>query len=184
MKYIMQVLNGVSGESILSKNVFLCEQPIDTCDLILICGIPASGKTYLTQNRYRNRVRLNRDDIRFAHKRMISYGQKWMQSDFDLEFEKIFSDYEMQLLHLHLQRGHKIVVDDTNVTRTRRKFYVDVAKALGKTVGILFLNSPVELCLERNRNRENVIPETIVRKYNSDIELPHIDEGFDVVEII
>ena len=168
----------------MSKNRILCEQPINTCDLILICGIPASGKTYLTQNRYRDRVRLNRDDIRFAHKRMISYGQKWTQSDFDLELETIFSDYEMELLHLHLQRGHKIVVDDTNVTRTRRKPYVDVAKTLGKTIGILFLNSSIELCLERNRKRDNVIPEPIVRKYNTDIELPHIDEGFDVVEII
>ena len=166
--------------SILSKT----ELSINTCDLILICGIPASGKTHLTHNRYRNRVRLNRDDIRFAHKRMISYGQKWTQSDFDLEFEKIFSDYEMKLLQLHLRRGHKIVVDDTNVTRTRRKPYVDVAKTLGKTIGILFLNPSVELCLERNRKRQNVIPEPIVRQYSNDIELPQIDEGFDVVEII
>ena len=168
----------------MSNNGLLCEQPIDTCDLVLICGIPASGKTYLTQNRYRDRVRLNRDDIRFAHKRLIGYGQTWTQSDFDLELEGIFSDYEMKLLRYHLQKGHKIVVDGTNVTRARRKPYVDVAKRLGKTIGILFLNPPIELCLERNQNRENIIPEPIVSKYNNDIELPHIGEGFDVVEII
>lgn len=161
-----------------------CELSIDTCDLILICGIPASGKTYLTQHRYCDRIRLNRDDIRFSHKRMISCGQTWTQSDFDLGLEKIFSDYEMKLLRYHLQKGQKIVVDNTNVTQTRRKPYIEVAKTLGKTLGILFLNSPIELCLARNRNRANVIPESIVRKYNDDIELPQIDEGFDVVEII
>lgn len=168
----------------MSKTGPLCDLSIDTCDLILICGIPASGKTHLTQNKYKDRIRLNKDDIRFAHKRLISYGQKWTQSDFDLELEKIFSDYEMELLQYHLQKGYKIVVDGTNVTRARRKPYVDVAKRLSKTIGILFFNSPIELCLKRNQNRENIIPESIVRKYNNDIELPHISEGFDVVEII
>ena len=168
----------------MSETSLLCELSIDTCDLILICGIPASGKTYLTQNRYCDRIRLNRDDIRFSHKRMISYGQTWTQSDFDLDLEKIFSDYEMELLQYHLQKDYKIVVDGTNVTRARRTPYVDVAKRLSKTIGILFLNSPIELCLARNRNRANVIPESIVRKYNDDIELPQIDEGFNVVEII
>ncbi len=168
----------------MSKTFFLCNLSIDTCDLILICGIPASGKTYLAKNRYRNRIRLNRDDIRFSHKQMISYGQMWTQSDFDSELERIFSDYEIGLLQYHLQRGQKIVVDNTNVTRTRRKPYIETAKTLGKTIGILFFNSPIELCLERNQNRENVIPEPVIRKYSDDIELPHIDEGFDVVEII
>lgn len=172
------------GKFILSKTGLLCELSIDTCDLILICGIPASGKTRLTHNRYRNRIRLNRDDIRFSHKRMISYGQKWGQSDFDSDLEKIFSDYEMALLQYHLQRGHKIVVDNTNITQARRKPYVDASKTLGKTIGILFLNPSIELCLKRNQNRENRIPEPIVRRYNKDIELPHVDEGFDVVEII
>ena len=168
----------------MSKIGLLCELSIDTCDLILICGIPASGKTHLAQNKYRDRIRLNRDDIRFSHKWMISYGQKWGQSDFDSELEEVFSDYEMELLQYHLQRSHKIVVDNTNVTRARRKPYVDVAKTLNKTIGILFLNPSIELCVERNRKRENIIPETIVRQYNNDIEFPHMNEGFDVVEVI
>lgn len=156
---------------------------IDECDLILVAGVQGSGKTKYVLSKFCDQLRLNTDEIRYAHKRMTAHGKNWTQLDYNPELEEIFREYEQKLLRFHLRQGQKIVVDNTNVTCERRRSYIDIAKSLNKTIGIVFLNTPLHQCLAYNKKRDNAIPESIVKKFHKQIELPTLEEGFDYVII-
>jgi tRNA uridine 5-carbamoylmethylation protein Kti12 len=77
-----------------------------------------------------------------------------------------------------------VLVDNTNVTVESRSIYLSTAKRFGKPVGVVFLDLPLKLCLERNRTREDGISESIITNLYARLELPTKAEGFKEVLVI
>ena len=72
-----------------------------------------------------------------------------------------------------------MVIDNTNVTRESRKKYIESAKQNRYQIIGYFFESPVEDCLERNKNRKDSINEIGIKAKYKDLEKAGFKEGFD-----
>jgi predicted kinase len=152
-------------------------------DLVLVAGVQGSGKTTLTTQLFRDRIRINLDEIRFFYKRMTT-GTDWRNDDWRPAIEPLFRKIEEDCLRFNLQAGQRVVVDNTNISRRSRAHYCAIAKTLGKSVGLLFLDLPLETCKTRNAGRPVKVPEPVLEEFFTIRELPTLDEGFDVLRMV
>ena len=125
--------------------------------MILLIGIPGSGKSSYFQNKLAtDYVHVNLDTLK-TRKR------------------------EAQLIDTCFAEGKDFCVDNTNLTREERKKYILKAKAHGWSVVGYFLKSVLKDCIERNEQREGDarLPVKAVAAMSNRMELPSPEEGFD-----
>ena len=122
--------------------------------LVLMVGVPGSGKTTLSKKLVDKGFHyLNADSIREE-----LYGDAIVQGD----KEKVFSIF-FQRLDDALKQNLNIVIDNTNLNPRQRKPILDRAQKAGYTdVQLWLLDVPLDVCLERNRARARNVPEDIV----------------------
>jgi len=80
---------------------------------------------------------------------------------------------QLQLLEKALQAGEAVVVDNTNPAIEDRQPLIEVARKWGAPVRAVFLDTPREVCWERNAAREV--------EAHSRLQPPTVEEGFDEV---
>ncbi len=69
-------------------------------------------------------------------------------------------------------------IDATNLTRWERRQWIRLADAAEAVPEAVFFDTPLEVCLERNRGRTRVVPEDVVREMACRLEPPTVREGF------
>lgn len=72
-------------------------------------------------------------------------------------------------------------IDATNLLEMHRAPFIKLAKKLGCDVEALYFDTPLEVCLERNRRRGRRVPEEVVREMYEQLEPPTEKEGFTLV---
>ena len=125
--------------------------------LVLFCGIQATGKsTFYQQRFFHSHVRLSLDLLRTRHR-------------------------ERRLLQVCLETQMQCVIDNTNPTRAERAVYIGPARAAGFAVVGYFFESIAAQAVARNQQRppERQIPERGIRGTRNRLELPTRAEGFD-----
>ena len=85
-----------------------------------------------------------------------------------------------------LDAGASVVVDNTNPSAADRAPLVAAARAAGVPVRAVWVDTPAELCAERNAAREGRarVPLVGVLATRSRFEPPARDEGFDRVDVV
>lgn len=127
--------------------------------LLMLKGLPASGKsTYAKELVSQGWVRANKDDIRaelFPH--------------YEFKNEKEVVAIEDDRIKDALRIGKNVVVDDTNFNQQER--LEKIAKEFEVEFEVLFIDTPVEICIRRNRKRAKSVPmEAILNMYRKYIE--------------
>ena len=69
-------------------------------------------------------------------------------------------------------------VDATNLTPHDRRGWIKLAKDFGYEAQAVFFDVPVEVCMERNRKRDRVVPDDVMRRMAGKLKPPTFDEGF------
>lgn len=130
-------------------------------EIIVLVGIPGSGKTTLAQNSFSKYHRINLDTLHTRSK----------------EDEEIANS---------LSSRQDLIIDNTNATKKSRSKYIQSGKRFGVTVRAIYLKTPVELALQRNASRigKARVPDNAVRFYFKIIQPPSIEEGFDRVDVV
>lgn len=75
-------------------------------------------------------------------------------------------------------------VDATNLSPHERKQWIKMAKGFGYEVQAVFFDVPLEVCLERNRRRERVVPDDIMQRMAAKLKPPTFTEGFSKIVVV
>jgi tRNA uridine 5-carbamoylmethylation protein Kti12 len=158
----------------------------ETLDILLVCGLPGSGKSVFSKQYFANsgRDRVNRKEIHRLLYEMIHFGKKWTEQEFDALDEHLVKHVERKIIEQLLQNKQKVLVDNTSVSESSRKTYVGIAQQMHKTIGAIFLQTPPATCMQRNREREDPVPERVISNLAAAIDLPRTEEGFKEVFVL
>ena len=145
--------------------------------LIVMCGLPASGKSTYAEWLAESCIFCSvcPDKIRGE-----LYGDENIQGDGGL----VFTIAHARIKDLG-QGGNNVVFDATNTNAKRRKELVKKMRPYFDVIILKWFNTPINVCFERNAQRERQVPEEVIRHMAQNFfNKPTIDEGFDIVEEI
>jgi predicted kinase len=141
--------------------------------VILAIGLPGSGKSsWFKRN---NITPLSSDTLR-----MLLFDDAQEQRFQDLVFSNLRSMLKARLI----ARRPLNYVDATNLTPHERHNWIKLAKDYGYEVQAVYFDVPVEVCLERNRRRDRMVDEDIMRKMAAKMKAPTFEEGFSKVTVV
>ena len=128
-------------------------------EVILMCGIPGSGKTTFCRERL------------FPQYLYISLDRLRTRSA------------EAELFAFALRRRKRCVIDNTNISRQERARYIPAAKKAGARVVTYWFEPDVGACLARNAGRtgRERVPDIVIRDKSSRFSAPDRTEGFDQI---
>jgi len=155
-------------------------------DVVLICGLPGAGKSHFAAQYFKasGRLRINRKEIRRHLYEMTRFGERWSEDRFDSQDEFLVKHVERKIVEHLLQQEQKLLIDNTSVSVSSRKAYLAAAAAFKRSAGVVFLDTSREKCIQRNRAREEPIPDTVIVNLSLEIEIPEKREGFREVLVV
>lgn len=161
----------------------MAERFEENVDLLLVGGPQGAGKSSLATRWFRDRRRVNRDEIRAFHRRLTT-GRDWRTGDWNQSIEPLITTIEMAVIRHELAAGNQVVVDNTLINEELRAPYIALAKELGKSIGCLFLALPLELCRTRNQARDLTVPDQVLLEFHQSMTPPSLAEGLDCVRVM
>lgn len=139
--------------------------------LHLLCGIPGSGKSTLT-NKLSGHI-VSTDSIREF---------LWNDAS-NTSHDRLVFELAESIMDYLLRHKKNVIFDATNVTVKKRKRYLTLAKSRRAKVVLHWVNCPLETAIERNLNRKRQVPLRAIRALNKALQTPKIQEGFDLIKI-
>jgi predicted kinase len=141
--------------------------------VVLAIGLPGSGKSsWFKRN---NITPLSSDMVR-----MLLFDDPQEQRFQDLVFSNLRSMLKARLI----ARRPLNYVDATNLTPHERSSWIKLAKDYGYEVQAVFFDVPLEVCLDRNRRRDRVVDEEVMRRMSAKLKAPTFEEGFSKVTVV
>lgn len=142
--------------------------------LYIMCGCPGAGKTtYAKENLVNSRtIYVSRDEIRFS---IVAEDESY--------FSKEATVYKIFITNINeaLKRGYDVVADATHLNhKSRMKLFNKLAYSpFNVETTIVFLCTPVEECIERNKLRLGTrayVPEDKIFQMYENLERPFFNE--------
>lgn len=139
----------------------------------MMVGVPGSGKTTYA-HRIPNAKVLSSDDIR--KELGVDGGDKQAHG-------RVFAILHERVKEA-LQNGKDVVYDATNITSFRRKnFLKEINDLAGKKVCI-YLAPTLAQAIRQNADRDEPVPEQVVRDMDMKLEAPTFSEGWDEMKLM
>lgn len=148
---------------------------MDRPSLILLVGVPGSGKTDYAKKYIRkhpNTIHLSSDLIRKE-----LWGDEATQGDNN----EVFSLMQSRAVEA-LNNGQSVVYDATNVTRKDRSYIIALCPKFVK-IECHIIWAPIETCIERDAARERTVGKAVIDKMLKRFQAPYYDEGIDEIII-
>ena len=134
----------------------------------VMCGLPGSGKTTIARQIAAdlNAVVISSDSIREE-----LYGDESVQGNPSVVFDTLYSR-----AHAAIVDNLSVILDATNVKkRDRARVFKEFPD---NEIAAFVINTPVEVCKQRNGERERVVPEYVIDRMAKSFEPPTREEGF------
>ena len=141
-------------------------------ELRMLIGLPGCGKSTYAENS--GLIVHSSDAIRAE----LSLGETEGAKTFDTLNKRVIAD---------LRADKAVIFDATNLSRKDRmntlKMLNNAVRTPFKKVAVLFV-VPVEVCMERNRNRTRVVPDYVYNRMLRRFDVPLLTEGWDEIEVV
>ncbi|MEH2294758.1 AAA family ATPase [Nostoc sp.] len=152
--------------------------------LILLIGLPGSGKSTLAKQLLAEcpqMLLISTDTIRGQLFGSQAIQGSWLLiwREIERQFQQAMSDDNPQGVYA---RGNTAIFDATNAQRRHRREVIALARNLGFTyIRGIWVNTPVWLCLARNKRRSRRVPEEIILRMHRQLRdaPPSLEEGLD-----
>jgi predicted kinase len=141
--------------------------------VVLAIGLPGSGKT--TWFRRRGVTPLSSDLLR-----NILFDDVEEQRYQGLVFSTLRSLLRARLI----AKMPWNYVDATNLSVHERRQWIKMAKSFGYEAQAVFFDVPLQVCLERNRARDRMVSEDVMRKMAEKLKPPVFEEGFEKITVV
>jgi predicted kinase len=136
--------------------------------LAIMCGLPRSGKTTRAKGLEREGwVCICPDDIRLE-----LHGQPFVK-----EAESRVWAVARERARSLLQGDHMVLIDATNLTRQSRRTWGKLADEFALILVIYLVETPLEVCLERNTGTDAVSREVLRRMNTAYRRLTETERG-------
>ncbi len=141
--------------------------------LIILVGLPASGKSTFAKALKKS---LESKDL--ESKVHIVDTDRIRTELFGTEFHPdnepiVLQEKDSRIQALLQARPPNIVIsDDLNYLTSQRQKLRQIAQDAGAQYLILYISTPVEKALEWNQNRENQVPDKVIRRINAKLDPP------------
>lgn len=148
--------------------------------LLLLIGLPGSGKSTLAQQLLAeapHRQLISTDAIRSQ-----LFGDEAIQGPWLLVWREVQRQFQQAVVQISCGAATEAIYDATNVKRRNRREVIALARATGFThITGLWLDTPVWLCLARNRRRDRQVPEDVIFRMHRQLRdaPPTLTEGLD-----
>lgn len=143
--------------------------------LIVLIGLPGSGKSTVAQNlqQRENAVIHSSDKLREE-----LFGDVNECNKNDELFTELHKRIKQDLLS-----GKNVIYDATNVSRKKRKAFLDNFKKINCYKECYLIATPYEQCLIQNNQRERKVPEYVIKNMYKNFFIPQFYEGWNKINI-
>lgn len=133
-------------------------------------GLPGAGKSTFASN-YPDFIIVSTDAIR----------SELFGDESDQQNGKLVFDTAYHRLAQAVAMNRNVIFDATNLRkRDRKKLFQKFPNANHIAV---FMDTPINICKERNAKRERQAPESVIDRMAANLEVPSTEEGFEKVII-
>lgn len=150
--------------------------PDTVAKLYLMVGVPGSGKTtWISQNFGKDIKVVSTDLIR---RQIYGYFPQELKDD----LEKMVWDAAIEEVRSSLYADADTVLDSMALSAKFRSFLIHrIFEDKERNVEIIavFMDTPLEISIKRNREREKVVNESTIRMLSKFLEPPSREEGFN-----
>ncbi len=141
--------------------------------LTILQGLPASGKSTYAKKLVEtqpNTKRINKDDLR----------QMLDDRVFNKNNERFIIKVRDAIVKEALSNNYNVVVDDTNLAKYHIDRLREIAEEYNAKVDIVFINTPLEDCIQRDLQRFNSVGERVIKDmYYKYLYQPPIPPNYD-----
>jgi O-phosphoseryl-tRNA(Sec) kinase len=144
--------------------------------LLVLCGIPASGKTTLAEQL----VTTLRSDYNVELVSTDYWRDEVYYSNFKPENERNVRAIALQRTKELLSTGHSVVHDDSNYYESMRHDLYNLAAEQGCAFGVIHVATPINVALKWNLLREQAVPTEVVEQISERFDIPGLKYSWDL----
>ena len=142
------------------------------CAVVLMSGLPGSGKDYWIRENLPNLPVISLDALRLE----MNVSPEKNQSAVVETAKKRAREY--------LRSGTSFVWNATNISKQMRQQLIDLFAAYNARIRIVYLEVPLEEVRRRNHSRNAPVPEAVIHKLADRLDIPDITEAHQVDLIV
>ena len=153
-------------------------------ELILLIGLPASGKsTYISK--LKGKFIIISNDLyveKIAKKMKLTYTEAFNKIGRDDTLNNTRKEFDKAI-----KKNINIVIDNTNMNKKERSYFVNNVPKDYKKIAIIFKISDSELKKrldKRGKETGKTIPDEVIKNMKTKYEPPSRKEGFDEIKTI
>jgi putative nucleotidyltransferase with HDIG domain len=141
------------------------------CEVVLMSGLPGSGKDYWIRENLPNWPVISLDALR----KEMNVPPDENPGNVIVEAKKRAREY--------MKSGRSFVWNATNTSKQMRQQLINFFAGYQARIRIVYLEVPLEEILRRNRERAAAVPEAVIRKLADRLDIPDITEAHQVDRI-